>query len=52
MDSPLSKFLPDNFDASAKIAILAGKGEYPIMLKKRLVLRCADSVFSSGDVEF
>ena len=25
---------------------------FPPMLKKRLFLRCADSVFSSGDVEF
>ncbi len=36
MDTPISKFLPPDFDKSAKIAILAGKGEYPIMLKKRL----------------
>ncbi len=32
----LSKFLPDNYDKSAKIAILAGKGEYPSELKDRL----------------
>lgn len=36
MDAPISKFLPADFDKSERIAILAGKGEYPIMLKKRL----------------
>ena len=32
----LSKFLPDDFDAGAKIAVLAGKGAYPEMLVERL----------------
>ena len=31
-----SKFLPADFDKSAKIAILAGKGMYPSILKSRL----------------
>lgn len=31
-----SKFLPPDFDKSAKIAILAGKGMYPSILKSRL----------------
>lgn len=31
-----SKFLPSDFDKSAKIAILAGKGMYPSILKSRL----------------
>lgn len=33
---PLSQFLPDDFDAGAKIAVLAGKGAYPEMLVERL----------------
>ncbi len=32
----ISKFLPTDFDKSAKIAILAGKGAYPSLLKDRL----------------
>ncbi len=32
----LSKFLPDSYDPSAKIAILAGKGVYPSILKDKL----------------
>ncbi len=32
----LSKFLPDSYDSSAKIAILAGKGVYPSILKDKL----------------
>ncbi len=32
----LSKFLPEDFDASAKIAILAGRGVYPSILKGKL----------------
>lgn len=32
----ISKFLPTDFDKSAKIAILAGKGTYPSLLKDRL----------------
>lgn len=32
----ISKFLPTDFDKSAKIAILAGKGAYPSLVKDRL----------------
>ena len=32
----LSKFLPGDFDESAKLAILAGKGQYPEILHRRL----------------
>ena len=32
----LSQFLPDNYDRNAKIAILAGKGVYPSILKDKL----------------
>lgn len=32
----ISKFLPTDFDKSAKIAILAGKGVYPSLVKDRL----------------
>lgn len=32
----LSKFLPDNFDASATVALLAGKGQYPIVMREML----------------
>lgn len=32
----ISKFLPTDFDKSAKIAILAGKGVYPSLVKNRL----------------
>ncbi|MBE6411558.1 MAG: LpxI family protein [Opitutales bacterium] len=32
----LSQFLPDNYDKTAKLAILAGKGEYPSILKDKL----------------
>lgn len=33
---PLSKFLPDGFDAGAAVAILAGKGRYPFVLRQKL----------------
>ena len=32
----LSKFLPPDFDKTAKLAILAGKGAYPSILKEKL----------------
>jgi len=32
----LSKFLPDGYDPSAKVALLAGKGAYPSIVKDRL----------------
>ena len=32
----LSKFLPGDFDESAKLALLAGKGQYPEILHRRL----------------
>ena len=32
----ISKFLPTDFDKSAKTAILAGKGAYPSLVKDRL----------------
>ena len=32
----LSKFLPDGFDAGAAVAILAGKGRYPFVLRQKL----------------
>jgi len=31
----MSSFLPDNFDASRPLALIAGQGEYPILLAKR-----------------
>lgn len=34
--NPLSQFLPDNFDASARLSILAGRGEYPKLLAHKL----------------
>lgn len=33
MNQPLSKFLPDNFDKSQTLALMAGKGVYPKLLK-------------------
>lgn len=36
MTQKLSKFLPENFDASARLSILAGRGEYPKLLAQRL----------------
>lgn len=32
----LSKFLPDGFDSGAAVAILAGKGRYPSVLRQKL----------------
>ncbi len=34
--SAISRFLPDNYDASAKIALIAGKGVYPFIVKEEL----------------
>ncbi len=31
----MSRFLPDNFDASKSLALIAGKGTYPILLAER-----------------
>ena len=31
----MSRFLPDNFDASKSLALIAGKGTYPILLADR-----------------
>ena len=31
----MSRFLPDNFDASKPLALIAGKGTYPILLAER-----------------
>ena len=31
----MSRFLPDNFDASRPLALIAGQGNYPILLAKR-----------------
>ena len=31
----MSCFLPDQFDASSPLALIAGKGNYPILLKER-----------------
>ena len=31
----MSRFLPENFDASRRLALIAGQGQYPILLAKR-----------------
>lgn len=31
----MSRFLPENFDASRRLALIAGQGNYPILLAKR-----------------
>ena len=31
----MSRFLPENFDASKPIALIAGQGQYPILLAQR-----------------
>ena len=31
----MSRFLPANFDASRPLALIAGKGNYPILLAER-----------------
>ena len=31
----MSRYLPDNFDASKPLALIAGKGTYPILLAER-----------------
>lgn len=33
----LSKFLPADFDSQATLALLAGKGDYPFMLREKLI---------------
>lgn len=33
----MSRFLPDNFDASRPLALIAGQGNYPILLAKRAI---------------
>ena len=32
----MSRFLPDNFDASKPLALIAGKGSYPVLLAERV----------------
>lgn len=36
MTQPLSRFLPATFDASRPVALIAGKGRYPILLAERM----------------
>ena len=31
----MSRFLPENFDASKPLALIAGQGQYPILLAQR-----------------
>ena len=31
----MSRFLPENFDASRPLALIAGQGSYPILLAER-----------------
>ena len=31
----MSRFLPGNFDASRPLALIAGQGQYPVLLAKR-----------------
>jgi len=47
----LSKFLPSNFDAGAKIAILAGKGVYPSLVKDALDARKIANVLMAFEGE-
>ena len=46
LDHPLvmSRFLPDNFDASRPLALIAGQGSYPILLAERATQRQASHV--------
>ena len=36
MTQPISKFLPDGFDTSKPIALIAGKGRYPILTAEKM----------------
>ena len=47
----LSKFLPDNFDENARLAILAGKGQYPEILHSRLKSAGIDHVLMAFEDE-
>ena len=31
----MSRFLPENFDASKPLALIAGQGQYPVLLAQR-----------------
>ena len=32
----MSRFLPNNFDASLPLALIAGQGQYPVLLAERV----------------